>query len=246
MSNKLVIEFLWNAGEVLQVVVFLLLLWRGLWRHFPLFSVYIASHLVRGIVLSHAHTYVQYFYRYWAVEAADYALGMMVVYEIYRHVFRRYEALRSFGSLLFRWCFIVLGTVAIWLGSVVHGTQEARVLGAVLALGLGATFISAGLLSLLFVFTSSFGLTWKHYAFGIAIGFGLFLSIDVASFAMRVHAGSAAMSVFSIIRSSAYGFALLTWIGYFATQEAKSARLTPLPSQQLERWNASLAHLLHS
>jgi hypothetical protein len=53
-----------------------------------------------------------------------------------------------------------------------------------------ASTVRGGLLLLLFLFASYFGLRWKHLAFGIAASLALETSVTLATFALEVHLGS--------------------------------------------------------
>lgn len=236
---------LWYGGTALQLAVLILLVWRRLLREFPIFALYTAHEVLKSIALR----FVPYgsnaaFYGYWANEAIDIILGIAIIYEIYRHVFKRYEALQSLGSIVFRWCLIVLTGVAFCLATM-PSPGDTPVMRGVLVLGIGGTLIRTGLLLVLFIFASTFGLTWKHYAFGIAMGLAVYYSVDLANLATRIHNGSAGTLAFQFARMGAYCFALVLWVGYFATAENRISRIVTLPSVQLDQWNSTLTQLLH-
>ena len=61
-----------------------------------------------------------------------------------------------------------------------------------------------GLLVFLFLLSFYFGLPWRNHVFGIALGFGLFASIELVASAVRSQIGTLADSGLSQGNSAAY------------------------------------------
>src|SRR5437773_1652711 len=195
MSIRDLMEFvLWGGPPLLQLGIVALMRRRRLEREFPLFFAYTLAHLFRFPILYFIYHlprphYALYFYSYWAAEVVTAALSFAVIYEIYAHVFRPYDALRGLGNVMFRWTLAVMFLVGALVAASSTGGEAARILRGVLAFDQCAAIVMGGLLFFLFLFMSYFGLTWRDFGFGIAIGLGLYTTVDLAASAIRIHWG---------------------------------------------------------
>ena len=222
---------------------------RKLQREYPVFLVYTVSHVVRFLVLFsvfHEGSREAYRYAFLGAEAIDAALSFMVIYELYWHLLRSYEGIQKLAGLLFRAAAVVLLAMAVATAALSPAAADtSRVLAGLFTLDRGVSIVRGGLLLLLFLFASYLGLRWKHFAFGIAAGFGVHISVELATFALRTHLGLLGKPVLSLISAAAYNFSVLVWLAYLlsaepATQPAK------LPARvELEGWNQALVELLH-
>lgn len=77
--------------------------------------------------------------------------------------------------------------------------------------------VELGLLFFLFVFCKLFGMSWRHYVFGIAAGLIVAASIGMASRAIRTHVGQAGNYWFDLVAPSGYTIGILMWAYYFAS-----------------------------
>lgn len=225
------------------------MLWRRSYRKFPLFSLYILSQLVRFAILFGAYQAGdRAFYRYAFIrlELVDAVLSFAVIYELFDITFRSYEGIRELGWMLLRWASVVLVVLALVVAFSQTGAGDADpFLSGLYALERGISVVRGGLLFLLLVLHAGLGLRWGRHAFGIALGFGLVTSIELALFTMRFHLGSEVNLVLSLINSAAYDCALLVWLT--ALLRADTVRESPpRPSKwDVEGWNRALLELLH-
>jgi len=84
-------------------------------REFPIFFAFLVAETLSDLlnfVMSCVYK-PGYYYSYWTGIAATTCLGFFVLQEIFRHIFRPYESLRTFGSTLFRWSTLVLLMVGV-------------------------------------------------------------------------------------------------------------------------------------
>ena len=239
---------LWISGPILQALICIAMLRRRLVGECPWFLAYTLFHVFRFGVLFyvyHRMTYANYFWMYWRVQAISSALGFAVIYEIYGNVFRRYDAIRRLGSLLFGWAAVVLLAVAFVVAASSQGSEGNGLVEAVITLERSVRFIQCGLLCLLFVFSNYFGLSCGHYVFGIALGFGIFVSVEMAAITIRGQFGSVLSETWTLVNSAAYYCAILIWVGYFLAPQPAAKRVEELPKYDLEGWNRTLSQLLH-
>ena len=111
------------------------MVYKRLWREFPAFTVYVCVHALAvplRLALRSFGSYKAWFVSYWISEAIAAVISFWLVYEIYLHVFQRYEGLRSLGSVLLQWSAAILALLAV-----VAGTTTGMLLANVPAVFLG-------------------------------------------------------------------------------------------------------------
>lgn len=247
MSIGPIAYVLWIAPAALQVLIVSAMLKRRLVREFPIFFAYTTFHVVRAIalfLLRHQLASWDYFYSYWTAQAASSVLGFAVIYEIFSHVFRSHEALRTLGFMLFRWVAAVLLLVAVVAAASAPGSDTNQLMAGVVILERSVRVVQCGLLFFLFLFSSSFGLSWRHYVFGIALGFGLFASVELVAVTMRAHFGSVADATWSLVNSAAYNCTVLIWVGYLLGPQPAQRAVQMPPKAEIDEWNQALLQLI--
>jgi len=98
----------------------------------------------------------------------------------------------------------------------------------------------------LFPFLASFyfGLPGQNPRFGIALGLGLFASIELAAVAVRSQVGAAANSGFSQINSAAYRSGVMIWLCCLLAPKPASQYAGVVQHNDLEKWNQALLEIL--
>lgn len=245
---------IWVAGGLGNATALWLMFRRRLTREFPLFLSYLAFHILEGAVsVFFYHRFGRYswpyLYEWWTAQALGIGLRFGILWEIFSHMFRRYEGLRHAGAIAFRWAAVLLLVAAI-LAAIVgpaHEPDFARNLalkgGVVLERSLDV--VQCGLLVLLFLFASYFALSWRNYVFGIALGFGVIASVELLAAALATQFRSVSDVVLNSLPRIAYAVAMIIWVAYLAGTEPPRPNLTGLPQHDLEKWNQELLELLH-
>jgi hypothetical protein len=213
---------LWTVCSLLLLLACGALLKRRWVREFPVFFAYVAFHVLRSAVLFTVHvlhlqqrtSYADYFYAYWTAETISIVLGFAVIYEIYCKVFQNYEALRQFGGMVFAGAAVVLLVVAVVTAASAPGTDTPGIVRAVVLLQRSVRVMQCGLLMFLFLLLLYFGLPWRNPVFGIALGFGVFSSIELVAIALRSQMGVSTATAYSQVRSAAYSGSVMIWLGY--------------------------------
>jgi hypothetical protein len=248
--HSLLWHYLWIAPHALQAIIAMVMLRRRLWREFPMFFTYTVFQTVQGgvlFVLDHDARVSPYHYweAYWVVQVLSIALRFAVIYEIFAHIFRQYSALGKLSRILFRWASVVLVLVAVAVAAYAPGDAAAPILSGVNVVARGVGLVQSGLLVFLFLFSSYFGLSWKSFVYGIAVGMGIFASVDLATSAIRVASGPADGSyTLSLITMATYHCCVLIWFVYLLVPESARRTVRGLPDHNLEQWNAALQRLL--
>jgi len=104
--------------------------------------------------------------------------------------------------------------------------------------------VQGGLLFLLFVLSSSLGLHWKHETLGIALGFGVITSVNLATFTLRAQLGTASDDILSLIANVGYDCAVLIWLGTLYARKPVHQFSQHVPRWNVEAWNHALEGLL--
>jgi len=188
--------------------------------------------------------YRLFFYVSWVGKAVEVALSFAVIYEIFSHVFHSYDALQRLGSLLFRWCLVVLLMLAVVTAASEAGSDASRLISAILLLQRSLSVVQCGLLFFLFLFASYFGVVWRHYVVGITLGFGIFGTMELATSTLRTHLGPGFDGVYNIVLPLAYNCSVLIWLTYLLKPQADQSKVQIVPRNELEEWNQELQQLL--
>ena len=247
-------EWIWLLPQAVQIAILAVMIARKLHRVYAAFFSYMAFHVVRSAALySIAHSgmadpqrYRVYFYTYWSLQCIDTILAFIVVAELYFELFHQYDGLRQLGLVLFRWAGVVLAILAILATAAAGADAADTVMRAALFLDRSFCIVQCGLLVFLFLFSNYFALNWRQQALGIALGFGIQVTVYLAVLSYRAEIGEVpamTQGLNAVIRLS-YDAALLIWIAYLAlpVREHQSSAQT-MPSGDLIRWNRTLLEL---
>ena len=110
---------------------------------------------------------------YWTTEAIYPLLGIAVMYEVFRNVFRNFSRLWWFPPLFPFTVLLSLGLTISRSLSVPSGLQGG-VLAWIVGAELGVRLLQVAMFALLVTMVLLFGLRWRQQAFGICAGYGLF------------------------------------------------------------------------
>lgn len=219
---------------------------RQLRKEFPLFYWYTIAHLIDSVVSFIATKFPgdTYFYVYWGWEAIDAVLTLVVIQSVFMKIFDSYFSLRKLGLIVFRWSTVVFCGVALVAAMFAPGNGDSQLMRGALVMESSIQIVQAGLLLCLFFFSKVFGLTWKHYIYGIILGFGVCAAISLIAAAVRTKVGPNYHHYLSWALSVAYTCGLITWMYYFLSPLTIEASAKPPSSVQLHAWNEALAGLL--
>ncbi len=244
-NYQLASHILWIAHPVLQFVVAMLMLWRGLHRKFPVFFTYLLVQILDFAVVFPVYAnrdYQAFFYAYWTFAAINLVLGFLVIHEIFVDIFRPYHTLKDMGTVLFKWAGLVMLLVA---GVVAAGTAPSirgPLTQAILTVERCVRVIQCGLVLFLIVFSRYLGISWKQYSCGIALGFGSFAFVELLVVALT-SSRSVNSEASSLVMLSTYTAAILVWLAYFAVKRRLPQSAVGMLATQ--RWDQSLTDIQH-
>ncbi len=237
--------YTWVIPTVLESAIVVAMLVRGLHKKLPYFFVFVGYDALNTIPLLalRKHVYV-YFYAYWYSELIGWILALAVIHEIYANLLKEYAALQKLGALLFWIMGVVFVLIALWIGLSAPSKPELRFTQEMLMLERSIRVVQGGLLVALFLFASLFGLSWKNYLFGIALGLATFAFVELAVVAVRAYAGAGEHMLYRWLKPVSYDLTVLLWAAYLL-RPAREAYLRTLPKTELAAWNDALQELLH-
>jgi hypothetical protein len=246
MNAALVTEFLSNWGPVLQLMLAGVLVYRKSWLNFPFFTSYAIFNLVHTFIALQLRGNAElYFYVYWIGEAASIVLGFLVLFEVFKNIFNQHSALRKLASLIFTISLVLLVSLGAFI--LIHaGPNLTTNLGrSVIVLEEATRAVEVGMLIVLFLCAGAFGLHWRQPVFGIALGLGIFVSVELIAVTMRSQSSTEANNAFAIVRILAYMISLIVWGTYMLLPE-RATDESQLPQRgQLEQWNQAILELIH-
>jgi len=233
---------LWIAHPALELTLAGIMVWRRLHRTFPVFFAYIVFQLFDFAIMFPIHrsgNYDLYFYAYWIGSGISLAIGFKVIHEVFLNVFRPYHTLKDLGTVLFKWAALVMLFAAIVVAAASPADQS-PIVQAVTTVERCVRVVQCGLVLFLLFFSRYLGVSWRQHSFGVILGFGGFASVELAVTALYA-GGQINSQTAGLINSSAYAFAIFSWLGYALLKApSRDASLGLLTSQ---RWEQSLADL---
>jgi hypothetical protein len=104
--------------------------------------------------------------------------------------------------------------------------------------------VQCGLLLFLFISSAYLGLSLRNHVFGVALGFGVFVGVQMAAIAMRTQAGLVTQDALNLVKMASYNCAVLVWMTYLlAPQSADDEARVPVAAE-VKSWNRALLQLL--
>lgn len=231
----------WIAGPVLQIILLILMVRRKLQLVFPRFFSYVVFQIVKSGILFVIYRYdhSNYFDAYWSGNAISVLLAVTVMDEILNNLLKQYGGIQSLTSIIFRWSCGLLLLLAIVNAFSSQQTGADRVVSAVLSFDRSVRVMQCGLFFLLMILCRFLRNCWKQHVFGIALGFGIFASIELILVSIVMHFGDAPVATLSLVKSAAYNGVTFLWIMCLRRQTESILEIEVAP--QFNALNVSLA-----
>jgi hypothetical protein len=210
----------WVAGPALEIALLACMVHRKLHRVFPRFFSYIIFQILKSAILFLTYRYYElgYFDAYWTGNAISVILAVVVMDEILLHVFKEYGGAQNLGSVIFRWACGLLLVLAIVTAFTSQQGGADRVVAGVLTFDRSVRVMQCGLFCLLMILCRLLKNCWRQQVFGIALGFGVFASIELILVSLAMRYGGADNASISLVKSAAYNAVTILWIGYLRQQ----------------------------
>jgi hypothetical protein len=230
----------WLVGPVLQITLLVFMIRRKMQGVFPRFFSYIVLQIVKSGILFLIYRYDQetYFDAYWTGNAISVLLAVTVMDEILHNLLKQYGGIESLASIIFRWACGLLLVLSIVNAFSSQQTGADRVVSAVLAFDRSVRVMQCGLFFLLMILCRFLRNCWRQHVFGIALGFGIFASIELVLVSIVMHVGDGPVAILSLVKSAAYNGITVLWIMYLRRQRESILEIGVAP--ELRALNVSL------
>ncbi len=241
--------YLWVVPHILLAIIVVDMLRRRSYRQFPMFLLYTLFEILQfsllfGIALSRIPT-EGYTHAYSIGLGLSAAIRFAVIYELYRHFLRRYPTLDGLGRYLFCGSIGVLLLIATVVGASAPATSTDPLFNATYAMDRAVSVLQCGLLVTLFAFSRYFSLSWRSHAFGIALGFGIFASVELATSSVWLHLGAFGNRAVNLFTMATYHLCVLIWMFYLLRPEQPTSYFSGPPvKHDLDVWNNELQRLV--
>jgi len=241
-QSQLVLMLLWCAQPVLQSAVAIIFWRRKLHKQFPVFFAYLLFQILIFAVTyppRRMGNYEWFFWGYWLGAAGSAVLGFKVIHEVFIDIFRPYHTLQDLGTVLFKWAGVVMLMVSVVVAFSNSSNQE-LLIQAVTTLDTSVRLVQSGLILFLLLFSRFLGVSRKQQSFGIALGFGLFASVEIVLLALSsgAHLDPKFMA---FVNTATYNLVILIWLAY--SLRRGTVRDMAANHLQTQRWEQSLADL---
>jgi len=141
--------------------------------------------------------------------------------------FKQYAGIETLGTMIFRWSCGLLLLLAI-MGAVSSQLGSAdRVVAAVLAFERSVRLMQCGLFVLLMLLCRVLRDCWRQQVFGVALGFGIFASVELILISIAMWYGEGTSDVVSLVKSATYNAVTLLWIGYLRQEGERVPAMKP-------------------
>ena len=236
----------WLVGPALQITLLTFMIQRKLHVVFPRFFSYILFQIVKSGFLFVIYRYYDgsYFDAYWAGNAISVLLAVTVMDELLHNLFKQYGGIQNLGSIIFRWACGLLLLLSIVTAFSSQQASTDRVVSAVLAFDRSVRVMQCGLFLLLMVLCRFLKNCWRQHVFGIALGFGVFASIELMLVSIVMHYGDGPVAIVSLVKSAAYNAVTLFWIISLRRQSQSIPEIDVAP--QLNALNVALVASSHA
>lgn len=205
---------------------------RKAYGRFPVFFAYnvyaVAATLARTLTL---HNPTRYFYTFWWTELGFLLFSIAAVHEAFRSVFEGFYLLRWFRWFYFGCIALVLALSII--NSIFNPPLQVHPLfGLILSIAMPINCIQAGIFGLFYLLVRLLTVSFRRYAFGIVLGFGIAAIGTLVPFAARSEFGKRFETFIIYAPSVAYYITLAVWLSAFLWPEADEDKTSPPLSPQ--------------
>jgi hypothetical protein len=231
--------------------VAILIYQRGLHRDFPFFWLYTLYEtfefaLLYGLNSIPRITGEQYTYAFLVTLVASIALRFGVIKEVSDDVFRERQFLKEAARGTLRWTKALLALVGIMCAIYAPGDDGAKLINGLAVINRGVGILQCGLLVFLMCFSRLLGLSWRGFAFGVALGIGVLSSVDIATYAIRAQVVDVGWAkTLNLFTTGSYLICSLIWLGYILAPERKSS-VANVSGNEVDNWNRELQRWLSS
>lgn len=241
--------YFWIAPHVLLAVFLAAMLLRKLHARLPTFTAYVVFELVQFLVLLilGVQSPVPLTAYHWVLvcgSAISSLLVLGVIEQLADGLLFSRSSLRRVLRPVLRGILAGLVLIAAVVSGALWQTDLETVRNAFETVDFSSSLIQAGMLATLFILTRVLRISWRSWAAGIALGFGVSGSIDLASAGLRAILGSTALRVIDVTQMAGFHVCVLIWLVYAFQSEKKPPFTQKLKQSDLELWDQEVRRMV--
>lgn len=232
MKVSLLDDILWAASFAGNLILFLVLVIRGRWRQYPIFTVWMGFYVIESIAAYLIYSYAPKIYAtaYWSMFAIDFLLQISLVFEIARIVLAPTGTwVKDARAKFFLWGIagtLVAAGLTIAVHPLVHHSADTWGIRAFLFTSLlfCELFLAMRLLA------QRLGLVPRNYVMGLGTGLMIWALVSVGVDTAHSYFGLSHPADFTIleyIRTLSFIIAVFYWIITFWAAEPERKPLSP-------------------
>lgn len=174
---------LWLLGLLGQVTLLCVLIWRGLYRTFPIVTVFIAYSIVSDplLYLAHLHVSRDTYFRLFLVDSFSQDLFQLgVLFEVAAAVLSPVKRSLPKGSFAVFAGMLVIGTLLTYFLSGHAKPEQLSVIGDwFLRINFSAAILRLVIFSAIVLFAQMLGIGWRNHVLQLATGFAFYAVVTV-------------------------------------------------------------------
>jgi hypothetical protein len=242
--------YAWIAPHVFLGTVLAAILRRGLQRQFPFFCSYVAFEIAQFLALLIAYllpavSRQEYHSFLFFGSSISTLLRFGIIYEITSEVLRSNSSLAAVLPAVLRWVAAVLLLAVAGASATLSAAGVDRARNAIHVLDFSASAVQAGLLVALFLLARFLHISWRSRAVGIALGFGIFASVELAATALRSEFGKTGSAAIDLATMGTYHVCVLVWLVYMLLPERSPQFVgRGLQKSDIEFWDQELQRIV--
>jgi hypothetical protein len=242
--------YFWIAPHAILAVLLFVFLRRGLQKQLPIFSTYLVFEISQFLVLltinllpSLSRPIYSRVYVFGLVLSTILKFG--IIYELGTKLFASGSILSGTFRPLMHWVSGLLLILTTLASATLTQARLESIKDIFVTLELSTNVIFVALLLLLFFLARLFHISWQSYAAGIALGFGLFASLEVGTTALRANIAESGDIWIDVLQMIGYHISTLVWLVY-VIWVPRSVRFdaTGIQKSDLETWDQELQRMV--
>jgi hypothetical protein len=215
MQLSLATKILWAAGFIELAALFFMLLLRGRWRTFPIFTGWIGFQVLRTILLYttwHSGSHTVYVLIYWAACLLDLGFQIAIVFELARVVLKPTGTWVQDARKTFLLLVVVGILIAVVAAYAVSPTLPKDLNDWIEKGNLFAAMLNAQLFAAMALASTRLGLAWRNHVMAISTGWALWAVVGLFVEAAYSYFGPSWHSIpLDRIRVITYQLATIYW-----------------------------------
>ena len=238
--------YLWIAPNLLLAPCLCGLLWKRWHRRLPWFVAYTGAQLVlflSSVLIALISTSLLTLYRWVSVTLTGLTaiIELGVIYELANDLIMSRSSLSRVLRPLMRWTIVVLVLFAAASLAVFHQTGVDGAIKAFQMLDFSSSVLLVGMLVALLVFARALQISWRSLPAGIALGFAISASAELAAAPLFSELGSSYYARIDILRLVGFHICVLIWLIYIFVPGKPASLTGNRPDRtDLEAWNQEL------